>query len=191
MVSYIDDCHFVNLAALAARIRAEHEATAISMVRSIEHAMAAGDLLIQAKKQLKHGQWLPWLEQHCKISDRTAQRYIQLARHRSLLEANPSSVADLTLQGALELISAPRTSAGRSEGNPRGMRRMWSEADAETRRQFADAVGREVLDYCSPDAREAILDRWRRRTPGKLVDLQPMSGTSSQHRTKTSAYPMF
>jgi hypothetical protein len=54
---------------------------------------------------------------------------------------------------------------------------MWSEADADTRRQFADAVGHEVLDYCSPSAREAILERWRRRTPGELVDLQPHEWT--------------
>jgi hypothetical protein len=187
MVTYNDDEHFVNLDALAVRIRSEHKAAAISMVRSIQHAMAAGDLLIQAKKQLKHGHWLPWLEEHCKFSDRTAQRYIQLARHRSLLEANPSSVADLTIQGALELISAPRIVPGPSGGSPdEGARRtgerfyaqthlnslMWSEADAETRWQFADAVGHEVLDYRTPNAREAILDRWRRRTPGKIVDLQ-------------------
>jgi hypothetical protein len=163
MLTYNEDQHAVNLADLALRIRAAHDGVQAAARISIEHALTAGDLLIQAKKQLKHGQWLPWLEQHCKISDRTAQRYIQLARHRSLLEANPSSVADLTLQGALELISAPRTSAGPSEGNPRRMRRMWSEANAETRRQFADAVGREVFDYCSPDAREAILDRSRRQ----------------------------
>jgi hypothetical protein len=50
-----------SLTDLAARIRAEHEATAASLKRGAEHAMAAGKLLIEAKAQLKHGEWLPWL----------------------------------------------------------------------------------------------------------------------------------
>jgi ABC-type uncharacterized transport system ATPase component len=72
-----------SLTDLAARIRAEHEATIIALGHSIQHAMAAGDLLIEAKAQLKHGQWLPWLKEHCAVSDRTARLYMRLARRRS------------------------------------------------------------------------------------------------------------
>ena len=51
-----------SLADLAARIRAEHEATAVALRLSVMHAMAAGELLIEAKAQLgRHGAWLPWL----------------------------------------------------------------------------------------------------------------------------------
>jgi hypothetical protein len=46
-----------SLTDLAARIRIEHEATAAALQRRVMHAMAAGDLLIEAKAQLKHGQW--------------------------------------------------------------------------------------------------------------------------------------
>jgi hypothetical protein len=42
-----------SLTDLAARIRAEHEATAASLKRGAEDAMAAGKLLIDAKAQLK------------------------------------------------------------------------------------------------------------------------------------------
>jgi len=38
-----------SLADLAARIRSEHEAHTVAMRRSLEHAMAAGELLIEAK----------------------------------------------------------------------------------------------------------------------------------------------
>ncbi|MBO0737792.1 MAG: hypothetical protein J2P48_14660 [Alphaproteobacteria bacterium] len=44
-----------SLAELAARIRCEHEAAGVAMRRSLEHAMAAGELLIEAKAQLKRG----------------------------------------------------------------------------------------------------------------------------------------
>jgi hypothetical protein len=48
-----------SLADLAARIRNYHEATVAALKSSVEFAMNAGDLLIEAKAQLKHGQWLP------------------------------------------------------------------------------------------------------------------------------------
>jgi hypothetical protein len=41
-----------SLTDLAARIMAEHEATAVALQRSVKHAMAAGDLLLEAKAQL-------------------------------------------------------------------------------------------------------------------------------------------
>ena len=46
---------------LAARIKAEHEAVSTALKESVAHAIAAGELLIEAKAQLGHGQWLPWL----------------------------------------------------------------------------------------------------------------------------------
>ena len=41
---------------LAARIRNEHEAVSSALKDSVRHAIAAGELLIEAKAQLKHGQ---------------------------------------------------------------------------------------------------------------------------------------
>jgi Protein of unknown function (DUF3102) len=88
----------------------EHEATAAALQRGVKHAMAAGDLLIEAKAHLKtqlgHGKWLPWLAKNCAISERTAQLYIKLAKNRATIEkemANPQSVADLTLNEAAAL----------------------------------------------------------------------------------------
>jgi Protein of unknown function (DUF3102) len=71
---------------LASRIRAEHEATSAALKTSVEHAMTAGELLIEAKALVKHGQWLPWLAEHCAISDRTAQLYMRCAKNRSAIE---------------------------------------------------------------------------------------------------------
>jgi hypothetical protein len=189
VVTYSDDRHEVNhLDDLAARIRAEHEGVHAAIKSGLEHALTAGELLIEAKKRLKHGEWSPWLNEHCKLSERTARLYIRLARHRSLIEAKSATVADLTVRGALELISAPRKPATSSEGNPEGGKRpigdtqsyapahlnslMWSEANFETRRKFADAVGREVLDYCSPAVRDAILKGWATDTQRKFEHRQ-------------------
>jgi hypothetical protein len=68
-----------SLTDLAARIKAEHEACISALQRGLEHAVAAGELLLEAKALIPHGQWLPWLREHAYIPERTAQRYMKIA----------------------------------------------------------------------------------------------------------------
>ena len=42
---------------------------------------AAGDKLLEAKAQLAHGEFGPWVKLHFNVSLRHAQRYMQLADH--------------------------------------------------------------------------------------------------------------
>lgn len=97
---------------LAARIVAEHKAVRAAMKSTLEHALACGTLLIEAKAKLAHGRWLPWLAEHCaSLSERTAQVYISLAKNgaaiRAAIEAKSAASADLTMtiRDALELIA--------------------------------------------------------------------------------------
>lgn len=90
---------------LAARIRAEHAATSVALKSSITHGITAGEMLIEAKAQLPHGQWLPWLRDHCEISERTAQLYMRLAKNRDAIEDQiRNGVADLSLNEAAALL---------------------------------------------------------------------------------------
>jgi hypothetical protein len=92
-----------SLTDLAARINAEHEAAGGALKRSLQHAIAAGELLLEAKDQLKHGQWLPWLKEHCQISERTARLYMRVAKNKTEI----GNVADLTVRGAVALLASP------------------------------------------------------------------------------------
>jgi Protein of unknown function (DUF3102) len=85
---------------LATRINHEHKAAVGTLKRGLEHALAAGHLLLEAKQFVPHGQWLPWLTEHCRIPERTAQVYMRLAR-RMPKNARP---ADLTITQALEMV---------------------------------------------------------------------------------------
>ena len=117
-----------SLAVLAADINEYHAAASAHMKRGIAHAIAAGQLLIEAKARLdQHGKWLPWLEANCQVPERTAQLYMRLARHAHRLVAKSATVADLTIRGAIEallpvkqLVLPMRLSAWSDTGNKKG-----------------------------------------------------------------------
>jgi hypothetical protein len=97
----------VGLANLAIRIRREHREALASARGVVLHALEAGRLLNEAKAKLRHGKWALWIEENCKFSSRTAQRYMYLANKLpDRLRANTTRVADLTMRGALDLVTA-------------------------------------------------------------------------------------
>ena len=99
-----------SLSELAAAIKAQHEAIKGLLADSLTRAMAAGDWLHEAKRKLKHGDWLPWLRDNVEISERTAQAYMRCAnnRIRKSQEMKSAGAADLTLEGALGDLAKPR-----------------------------------------------------------------------------------
>jgi hypothetical protein len=46
----------------------------------LAHYRRAGEMLIEAKDQVPHGSWTRWLTKHFELSQKTAQRYVRLAR---------------------------------------------------------------------------------------------------------------
>ncbi len=158
-----------SLTDLAARIQAAHEAATTSMRRGCEHAINAGRLLIEAKNQVPHGQWLHWLKKHCQVSERMAQHYMTLARH---FEANPQRVADLPMRQAIKVITAPERlkhnkqttnlspPGPKSQPIPELNSLSWSDASPEQRRKFVDAVGPRDLWEAMPEAAK----EWMRET---------------------------
>jgi hypothetical protein len=54
--------YVVRLEELAETIRQNHAEAFKNLKLAVVHAIAAGEALIEAKKRLKHGQWLPWLQ---------------------------------------------------------------------------------------------------------------------------------
>lgn len=64
-----------------------------------------GKRLVEAKEQLSHGEWLPWLEKKVEFSERSAQQYIRLWREYG----KSATVADLGVRKALVLLALPET----------------------------------------------------------------------------------
>lgn len=68
------------LADKAALINSEHAKASKHADRAVEHARRAGELLLEVKSHLPHGEWILWLTANCEVSDRQAQRYMRAAR---------------------------------------------------------------------------------------------------------------
>lgn len=64
-----------------------------------------GKRLAEAKSQLSHGEWLPWLEEKVEFSERSAQQYIRLWKEYG----KSATVADLGVRKALVLLALPES----------------------------------------------------------------------------------
>lgn len=68
-----------------------------------EAILEIGRRLIEAKDMLSHGEWQVWLEERVEFSERSAQRFMRLAREWS----NPTALSDLGATKALALLALP------------------------------------------------------------------------------------
>jgi hypothetical protein len=105
------------------------------------HAIRAGAFLIEAKAQVRHGEWLSWLEQYFSGSVRSAQGYMKLARHKD----ECATIAHLGVRGALKQLAAPRApdhdeEAGAEDGPIRFLALL---------QRLYDGRGHEALGYAS------------------------------------------
>jgi hypothetical protein len=108
-----------DLTALVAVVLKEHEAAIQGLSFALEHAMACGDALLKVQESLPHGRWLSFLkrleDQPGAPAERTALRYVQLAKNRALIMArlaalkpNSPRVANLvSARQAVALIPKP------------------------------------------------------------------------------------
>jgi len=79
------------------------KASALAAAKAIE----AGEALVEAKELANHGEWLPFLKQ-AGINERTAQRYMRLAKAR----LSSDTVSHLGLTGALRFIRLRELACG-------------------------------------------------------------------------------
>ena len=104
---------------IAAEINRFHELACLQADEAIANAKQAGNLLLEAKTAMKHGGWLPWLEQNIKVSHRQAQRYMQVAQGRALpIRSAPAIYAVKNDKVSYLEADAPRNFPGKPEVPP-------------------------------------------------------------------------
>lgn len=120
-----------------------------------EAILTIGRCLIEAKDQLSHGEWLPWLSEEVGYSERQAQRFMRLAQGYA---TNPTALSDLGATKALALLALP----------------------PEEREQFAEEHS--VVDMTSRQLQQAIRERDEARAAAEQA--QADAAAAEQARAK-------
>jgi hypothetical protein len=133
-----DMSEITTLNGLATGIREKHQAALSAAANAVSLAREAGELLIQAKAQVEHGQWAEWLKANVPFSERTAQGYMRLVRELPKLDDEKAQrVAVMPLRKALRAIADqddvkveydPQLEALRIVLDIRGAIRDWNES---------------------------------------------------------------
>lgn len=125
----------------ASKIHEMHEKACNCADQAIEFAIKAGELLLEAKEQTRHGEWLPFVES-TGMSARTAQGYMRLAKHAD--EVNTQGLAHLGIEKALKLLAEPKG----QPANYSSESEEWYTPDEymQTVRDFFNGI---TLDPCS------------------------------------------
>ena len=133
--------------------------------RVTEDFMELGQRLCEAKELLPHGEWLPWLEQRVQFSERTAQKFMQLARE---YESNPKLASDLGREKAFALLALPKeereqiaaegvTVNGKTKApadlTTREVKQIVAERKAEAKPDFRSETMDYLIERANEDAR--------------------------------------
>ena len=111
-IKYQDGQQAISLLDLATEINAKHGQTINSARTTLESAREAGELLIEAKAQVDHGQWATWLSENCPdLSQRTANEYKRVFENWEAIESKLAVTANLTIGSALSAIAKPKEQA--------------------------------------------------------------------------------
>lgn len=117
-----------------------------------EAILTIGRCLIEAKEQLPHGEWLPWLNERVEFSERTARNFMRLAREWS----NRQALADLGAAKALTLLALP----------------------PEEREQFVEEHN--VVDMTSRQLQQAIRERDEARAAAEKAEADRRSAEEAR-----------
>ena len=126
-----------------------------------------GKRLIEAKAQLKHGEWLPWLSEKVEFSEASAQRFMQLAREYE----NPALVRDLGASKALVLLALPaseRENFAQEKHVVNGEEKSVSEM---SKRELEEAIRQRKIAELKAEETARELERELRALRDKPVDV--------------------
>jgi len=129
-----------SLIELADGIRADLAGIVDDNRASLRKAISAGEKLNQAKAQLGHGEWLPWLRESFTLSHDTARNYMRIANYEHARNLNSIREA---------LAALPKKQRRKKSGTAHGSTQSGVGADLDViawvERQRAEGMTREKI----------------------------------------------
>jgi hypothetical protein len=93
---------------LGARINAAHHAVVAAACNTLERAVECGNLLEEAKRGCRHGEWQVWIEANTKVSYSQSAAYMQLASGWEQIKAKTPPGRVLGIKEAIKLLAKPK-----------------------------------------------------------------------------------
>ncbi len=87
---------------LAHEINTEHGQVETYKHNTIKHAIRCGELLLEMKQRVGHGNWLAWVGEHFEASERTARNYMEIAKSAAVADLSD----DTTMRSALRALAS-------------------------------------------------------------------------------------
>ncbi len=87
---------------LAREINTEHGHVEAHKRNTIQHAILCGELLLEMKRRVGHGNWLAWVGEHFEASERTARNYMEIAKSAAVADLSD----DTTMRSALRALAS-------------------------------------------------------------------------------------
>jgi hypothetical protein len=84
------------LKTLAEKANRAHSQAQRAERQAVEHAVEAGRLLLKVKEEVGHGNFIKWIEENFKGSERVARKYMRLAKAADQNRIDPDEVSSLT-----------------------------------------------------------------------------------------------
>lgn len=127
-----------------------------------------GKRLIEAKAQLKHGEWLPWLSEKVEFSETSAQRFMQLAREYG----NTSLVGDLGTSKALVLLALPASERENFASEKHVVNGEEKSVAEMSKRELEEAIRQRKLAELERDKARRELDEQRKANEEAAAEAQ-------------------
>lgn len=153
------------LSDIASDINTAHDAAISHANQAVQLARRCGELLLEAKSQLGHGKWLPWLNTHCRVSARQASNYMRVALHWDALPHDE----DLTIKRAVAYLAKPIPKSAPGADLP---------ADATSLRERINALKEQELREST--AIGGLLNWASKHGKQRVHDLEWMRGLSDR-----------
>lgn len=87
---------------IAREINTEHGQVETHKRNTIQHAIRCGELLLEMKRRVGHGNWLAWVAEHFEASERTARNYMEIAKSAAVADLSD----DTTMRSALRTLAS-------------------------------------------------------------------------------------
>lgn len=169
-------------------IRQEHAAVSAAAQSALQHALEAGRLLADARRNISHGSWESYVRDSCGIPPRTASLYLRLHRNRDRLP-NRQHVADLSVRQAARLLEQPKVKTEPVHGDPTKaeywaakINAAWAGAIDHMEADVED-IAASLSDDSMPPKERRKRDRLLRERAGELAE---MKAAQARARTKST-----